>query len=56
MVGTCVATFCAGVSLREHAELTHKEKDDGRLARGDMLIAAAGGLVVSSGLLINFRF
>ena len=42
MVGTCVATFCAGVSLGEHAGLTG-ETDDGRLARGDMLIAAAGG-------------
>ncbi|CAL1707066.1 unnamed protein product [Somion occarium] len=33
MVGTCVATFCAGVSLREHAERVGGE-DDGRLARG----------------------
>ncbi|KAI0743772.1 Hydroxyethylthiazole kinase [Daedaleopsis nitida] len=45
MVGTAVATFCGGASM---AEATKREEDaveDAKLARGDMLVAAVGGVL-----------
>ena len=41
MVGTSVATFCAGVSMS--ATASGSSADNGRLTRGDMLVAAVGG-------------
>ncbi|PSS37857.1 hypothetical protein PHLCEN_2v325 [Hermanssonia centrifuga] len=43
MVGTCVATFCAGVSMAAFAKRSADAEEDGRLVRGDMLLAAVGG-------------
>lgn len=43
MVGTCVATFCAGSSMSAFAQRDANAAEDGRLVRGDMLVAAVGG-------------
>ncbi|KAI0081889.1 Hydroxyethylthiazole kinase [Panus rudis PR-1116 ss-1] len=45
MVGTAVATFCAGASMAETANLTDPFEEDGKLARGDMFLAAASGVL-----------
>lgn len=45
MVGTCVATFCAGVSISAFAQRSDDAAEDGRLTRGDMLVGAVGGFV-----------
>ncbi|THH00904.1 hypothetical protein EW026_g1703 [Hermanssonia centrifuga] len=45
MVGTCVATFCAGVSMAAFAKRSADAEEDGRLVRGDMLLAAVGGVL-----------
>ena len=39
MVGTAVATFCAGASLAA----PRPAEEDGALVRGDMFLAAIGG-------------
>ncbi|EMD37498.1 hypothetical protein CERSUDRAFT_105469 [Gelatoporia subvermispora B] len=44
MVGTSVATFCAGASLVAAAARS-SDAEDGMLARGDMLAAAVGGVL-----------
>ncbi|OCH93095.1 TMP-TENI-domain-containing protein, partial [Obba rivulosa] len=44
MVGTSVATFCAGASLTAAATRS-SDQEDGVLARGDMLAAAVGGVL-----------
>lgn len=41
MVGTSIATFCAGASL-----VAQNEDASGKLVRGDMLVAAVGGYLV----------
>ena len=45
MVGTAVATFCAGASLAEEAKRpsSSDSTEDAKLVRGDMLVAAVGG-------------
>lgn len=43
MVGTCVATFCAGVSMSAISHASDDAAEDGYLTRGDMLVAAVGG-------------
>ena len=43
MVGTCVATFCGAVSMAEAAARPADAAEDGKLARGDMLLASVGG-------------
>lgn len=48
MVGTAVATFCAGASMAANAERSADAEEDGRLVRGDMFLAAIGGYVVST--------
>ena len=50
MVGTAVATFCAGASMAAAAARDayadgKAEAEDGRLVRGDMLVAAVGGVL-----------
>ncbi|KAI0793245.1 Hydroxyethylthiazole kinase [Abortiporus biennis] len=48
MVGTSVASFCAGVCLSELAKNSSKNSqdiEDGRLFRGNMLLAAVGGVL-----------
>lgn len=42
MVGTSVATFCAGISMAAASDFN---ADFGRLTRGDMLVGAVGGYV-----------
>ncbi|KAG6337093.1 hypothetical protein ID866_2004 [Astraeus odoratus] len=41
MVGTCIATFCAGASAQANVE-----DCAGKLVRGDMLLGAVGGILV----------
>lgn len=43
MVGTAVATFCAGASTAAAATRSGEEPEDAKLVRGDMLVAAVGG-------------
>ncbi|KAI0695537.1 Hydroxyethylthiazole kinase family-domain-containing protein [Cytidiella melzeri] len=45
MVGTAVATFCAGASAAANFERSEDAIEDGRLVRGDMLVAAIGGVL-----------
>ncbi|KAF7793804.1 hypothetical protein EIP86_004925 [Pleurotus ostreatoroseus] len=45
MVGTCVATFCGAVSMAEAAARPADAAEDGKLARGDMLLASVGGVL-----------
>lgn len=47
MVGTAVATFCAGASIAAR-RADAADDDDGRLVRGDMFAAAIGGCVFQS--------
>lgn len=42
MVGTSVATFCAGMSMTTKSD---SDAENGRLTRGDMFLAAIGGYV-----------
>ncbi len=43
MVGTAVATFCAGASTAAAVARGGDEPEDAKLVRGDMLVAAVGG-------------
>ena len=43
MVGTAVATFCAGASTLASSERSAETPEDAKLVRGDMLVAAVGG-------------
>lgn len=43
MVGTTIATFCAGASLAAGGARSPAADEDGRLVRGDMFLAAVGG-------------
>ncbi len=43
MVGTAVATFCAGASMAEAVNRPPNAAEDAKLVRGDMLVAAIGG-------------
>lgn len=43
MVGTAVATFCAGASMAKAANRLPNAAEDAKLVRGDMLVAAIGG-------------
>lgn len=43
LVGTCVATFCAGASLLATAPGTNLAPDPAKLVKGNMLIGAVGG-------------
>ena len=43
MVGTAVATFCAGASMAEADKRAADVPEDAKLVRGDMLVAAVGG-------------
>ncbi|KAM5533305.1 hypothetical protein V8D89_012979 [Ganoderma adspersum] len=45
MVGTAVATFCAGASMAEAANRPPNAAEDAKLVRGDMLVAAIGGVL-----------
>lgn len=45
VVGTCVATFCAGASLLAAAPGTSPGPELAKLVRGDMLIGAVGGVL-----------
>ncbi|EJF65143.1 Hydroxyethylthiazole kinase [Dichomitus squalens LYAD-421 SS1] len=47
MVGTAVATFCAGANLAEEARRSTNADTagDAKLVRGDMLVAAVGGVL-----------
>jgi len=45
MLGTCVATFCAGASMGAAAERAADAAEDGKLVRGDMLAAAVAGVL-----------
>ncbi|EIW63083.1 Hydroxyethylthiazole kinase [Trametes versicolor FP-101664 SS1] len=45
MVGTAVATFCAGASTAAAATRSGDEPEDAKLVRGDMLVAAVGGVL-----------
>ncbi|KAI9067159.1 Hydroxyethylthiazole kinase [Trametes sanguinea] len=45
MVGTAVATFCAGASMAAAPQRGDDAPEDGRLVRGDMLAAAIGGVL-----------
>ncbi|CDO76183.1 hypothetical protein BN946_scf185037.g6 [Trametes cinnabarina] len=45
MVGTAVATFCAGASMGAASQRNDDAPEDGRLVRGDMLAAAIGGVL-----------
>ncbi|KAH8083795.1 Hydroxyethylthiazole kinase [Cristinia sonorae] len=45
MVGTTVATFCGGMSMSAIARLSENTPEDGWLTRGDMLVAAVGGVL-----------
>ncbi|EKM54330.1 uncharacterized protein PHACADRAFT_123292 [Phanerochaete carnosa HHB-10118-sp] len=45
MVGTAVATFCAGASTAAAAGRAADAEDDGMLVRGDMFVAAIGGVL-----------
>lgn len=46
MVGTAVATFCAGASMAANAARgAGAPADDGMLVRGDMFVAAIGGVL-----------
>lgn len=45
MVGTAVATFCAGASMAANAERPADAEEDGTLVRGDMFLASIGGSV-----------
>jgi len=45
MVGTCVAIFCAAASIEAAAARGPDAPEDGMLVRGDMLIAAIGGVL-----------
>ena len=46
MVGTAVATFCAGASMAEACKRASDVAEDAKLVRGDMLVAAVGGYVL----------
>ncbi|KAI0342020.1 Hydroxyethylthiazole kinase [Trametopsis cervina] len=45
MVGTAVATFCAGASLAANADRSDDAAEDGKLVRGDMFLSAIGGVL-----------
>ncbi|PIL34226.1 hypothetical protein GSI_03937 [Ganoderma sinense ZZ0214-1] len=45
MVGTSVATFCAGASMAEAVNRPSNAAEDAKLVRGDMLVAAIGGVL-----------
>ncbi|OJA07842.1 hypothetical protein AZE42_06359 [Rhizopogon vesiculosus] len=45
LVGTCVATFCAGASLLATALGTNPGTESEKLVRGNMLIGAVGGVL-----------
>ncbi|KAI0330153.1 Hydroxyethylthiazole kinase [Cubamyces sp. BRFM 1775] len=45
MVGTAVATFCAGASTLASSERGAEDPEDAKLVRGDMLVAAVGGVL-----------
>ena len=45
MVGTAVATFCAGASMDASEARSPKALEDAKLVRGDMFIAAIAGWV-----------
>ncbi|RPD78212.1 Hydroxyethylthiazole kinase [Lentinus tigrinus ALCF2SS1-7] len=45
MVGTAVATFCAGASMAEASKRAPEAPEDAKLVRGDMLVAAVGGVL-----------
>ncbi|KAI0745504.1 Hydroxyethylthiazole kinase [Earliella scabrosa] len=45
MVGTAVATFCGGGGLAEASKRAADAQEDAKLARGDMLVAAVGGVL-----------
>ncbi|KAI0702932.1 Hydroxyethylthiazole kinase [Cerioporus squamosus] len=45
MVGTAVATFCAGASMAEGSKRLPDGAEDAKLVRGDMLVAAVGGVL-----------
>ena len=47
MVGTSVATFCAGASVAAETARAAAAPEDARLARGDMFVAAVTGCVSS---------
>lgn len=43
IVGTAIATFCAGASMAEGEHRLPNLAEDAKLVRGDMLAAAVGG-------------
>lgn len=43
LVGTCVATFCAGASLLATVPGTNSGPESAKLVRGNMLMGAVGG-------------
>ncbi|KAI0371158.1 Hydroxyethylthiazole kinase [Pilatotrama ljubarskyi] len=45
MVGTAVATFCAGASFQAASYRGPDATEDAKLVRGDMLVAAVGGVL-----------
>ncbi|KAI0769338.1 Hydroxyethylthiazole kinase [Trametes elegans] len=45
MVGTAVATFCAGASMAAASQRAADAAEDAKLVRGDMLLAAVGGVL-----------
>ncbi|KAI0356149.1 Hydroxyethylthiazole kinase [Trametes cingulata] len=45
MVGTAVATFCAGASVQAASHREADAPEDAKLVRGDMLVAAVGGVL-----------
>ncbi|KAI0742200.1 Hydroxyethylthiazole kinase [Irpex lacteus] len=45
MVGTSVATFCGGASLAANSLRSEDAVEDGKLVRGDMFLAAIGGVL-----------
>ncbi|KAI0779860.1 Hydroxyethylthiazole kinase [Fomes fomentarius] len=45
MVGTSVATFCGGAAMAEASKRAPDAQEDAKLARGDMFVAAIGGVL-----------
>ncbi|KAI0633418.1 Hydroxyethylthiazole kinase [Trametes polyzona] len=45
MVGTAVATFCGGASMAAASTRSADAPEDAQLVRGDMLVAAVGGVL-----------
>ncbi|KAI0829695.1 Hydroxyethylthiazole kinase [Trametes gibbosa] len=45
MVGTTVATFCGGASMAAASQRDDDAPEDAKLVRGDMLVAAVGGVL-----------